>query len=98
MNHERLTEVLRAPIVTEKSTRIRAEANQIAFKVAKDATKREIKKAVEDRFNVTVANVRTANVKGKPKRFGRIQGRRNDWKKAYVRLAEGQDIDFFGAE
>ena len=98
MNHERLTEVLRAPIVTEKSTRIRAEANQVAFKVAKDATKREIKKAVEDRFNVTVANVRTANVKGKPKRFGRIQGRRNDWKKAYVRLAEGQDIDFFGAE
>jgi len=98
MNHERLTQVLRAPIVTEKSTRLRAEANQIAFKVANDASKREIKKAVEDRFNVKVENVRTANVKGKPKRFGRIQGRRNDWKKAYVRLAEGQDIDFFGAE
>ena len=98
MNHERLTQVLRAPIVTEKSTRLRAEANQITFKVATDATKREIKKAVEDRFNVKVANVRTTNVKGKPKRFGRIQGRRNNWKKAYVRLAEGQDIDFFGAE
>lgn len=98
MNHERLTQVLRAPIVTEKSTRMRAEANQIAFAVAKDANKREIKKAVEDRFGVKVENVRTANVKGKPKRFGRIQGRRKDWKKAYVRLSEGQDIDFFGAE
>jgi len=98
MNHERLTQVLRAPIVTEKSMRQRAESNQIAFVVAKDATKREIKKAVEDRFGVVVAKVQTANVKGKPKRFGRIQGRRKDWKKAYVRLGEGQDIDFYGAE
>lgn len=98
MNHERLTQVLRRPIVTEKSTRVRADANQITFEVARDATKREIKKAVEDRFAVKVKNVRTANIKGKPKRFGRIQGRRSDWKKAYVRLVEGQDIDFFGAE
>jgi large subunit ribosomal protein L23 len=98
MNHERLTQVLRRPIVTEKSTRVRAEANQLAFEVAKDASKREIKKAVEDRFGVQVQKVTTATMKGKPKRFGRIQGRRSDWKKAYVRLAEGQDIDFFGAE
>ncbi|HKJ70477.1 MAG TPA: 50S ribosomal protein L23 [Gammaproteobacteria bacterium] len=98
MNHERLTQVLRRPLVTEKSTRVRAEANQLAFEVATDASKREIKKAVEDRFGVRVEKVTTANVKGKPKRFGRIQGRRSDWKKAYVRLAEGQDIDFFGAE
>jgi large subunit ribosomal protein L23 len=98
MNHERLTQVLRRPIVTEKSTRVRAEANQLAFEVAKDASKREIKKAVEDRFGVQVQKVTTATMKGKPKRFGRIAGRRSDWKKAYVRLAEGQDIDFFGAE
>lgn len=98
MNHERLTQVLRRPLITEKSTRVRGEANQIAFEVAKNATKGEIKKAVEDRFGVTVEKVTTANMKGKPKRFGRIAGRRSDWKKAYVRLAEGQDLDFFGAE
>lgn len=98
MNHERLTQVLRRPLITEKSTRVRAEANQVAFEVARDATKREIKRAVEDRFGVQVVGVQTANIKGKPKRFGRIQGRRDDWKKAYVRLAEGEDLDFFGAE
>lgn len=98
MNHERLTQVLRRPLITEKSTRIRGEANQITFEVARDATKGEIKRAVEDRFQVEVIGVQTVNIKGKPKRFGRIQGRRKDWKKAYVRLSEGEDIDFFGAE
>jgi large subunit ribosomal protein L23 len=98
MNRERLTQVLEAPIVTEKSTMLQEQSNQVAFQVRRDADKREIKRAVEDLFNVDVLQVRTVNMKGKPKRFGRIQGRRSDWKKAYVRLAEGQYIDFFGAE
>lgn len=98
MNHERLTQILRRPLVTEKTTRVRADGNQIVFEVLLDANKREIKKAVEDRFQVTVKSVTTARMKGKPKRFGRFQGRRSDWKKAYVRLADGEDIDFFGAE
>ncbi|MPQ72108.1 50S ribosomal protein L23, partial [Pseudomonas sp. MWU12-2323] len=82
-----------APIVSEKSTMIAEKNQQVAFRVAKDATKPEIKVAVEMLFNVKVDGVSTVNVKGKVKRFGRTIGRRSDWKKAYVSLVEGQEID-----
>ena len=86
MNQERILKVLRAANGT------------FVFKVAKDANKLEIKKAVEALFEVKVKAVRTANMKGKSKFFGRVAGKRADWKKAYVSLEEGQDIDFLGAE
>jgi large subunit ribosomal protein L23 len=98
MNRERLMKVLLAPHVSEKTTRIADSANQIVFKVLPDATKPEIKKAVETLFDVKVSSVQVMNLKGKKKRFGQAVGRRNNWKKAYVTLAEGQDIDFLGAE
>lgn len=91
-NRERLYEVLRAPIVTEKAT-MASEHNQVVFKVPVDATKFEIKAAVEDLFKVKVRSVNTILVKGKTKRFRGQMGRRNDFKKAMVRLAEGQSID-----
>jgi large subunit ribosomal protein L23 len=98
MNEERLMRVLLSPHVSEKSTRI-AEANgQIAFKVVSDASKPEIKRAVEKMFDVQVDSVRVLNVKGKRKGFGRVRGRRKDWKKAYVSLKPGQDIDFLAGE
>lgn len=93
MNKERLMKVLLAPVVSEKST-IAGENGQVVFKVLPDATKPEIKSAVEMLFEVKVEQVRVVNQSGKRKRFGVLQGRRNDWKKAYVRLQEGQDIDF----
>ncbi|UTH75415.1 50S ribosomal protein L23 [Chromobacterium sp. IIBBL 290-4] len=93
MNQERLLQVILAPIVSEKSTMIAEKNQQMAFRVAKDATKPEIKAAVEMLFNVKVDGVSTVNVKGKVKRFGRSIGRRSDWKKAYVSLVEGQEID-----
>ena len=98
MNQERLMKVLLSPHVSEKTTRLGESHNQITFKVVPDATKLEIKKAVETLFEVKVDSVKTVVVKGKSKRFGRHSGRRKDWKKAYVSLAEGQDIDFLGAE
>lgn len=98
MNKERIFSVLRAPHVSEKATN-EADANgTFIFKVATDANKLEIKKAVESLFDVKVERVRTINVKGKSKFFGRVEGKRPDWKKAYVSLEEGQDIDFLGAE
>jgi large subunit ribosomal protein L23 len=72
------------------------QANQFAFKVVSDASKPEIAQAVELMFDVKVDQVRTVNVKGKQKRFGAIMGQRNGWKKAYVRLEQGHDIDFAG--
>lgn len=93
MNQERLLQVILAPIVSEKSTMIAEKNQQMSFRVAKDATKPEIKAAVEMLFNVKVEGVSTVNVKGKVKRFGRSIGRRSDWKKAYVSLVEGQEID-----
>ncbi|HMV37610.1 50S ribosomal protein L23 [Plasticicumulans sp.] len=96
MNQERLLKVLLAPHVSEKGARAAEAGNQVVFKVATDATKPEIKGAVEMLFNVKVRSVSVANVKGKRKRFGAMQGRRSDWKKAYVSLAEGQEIDFLG--
>ena len=97
MNQERLMKVLLTPHISEKTTTMADSNNQIAFKVLPDATKPEIKKAVEMMFNVKVAAVQTANVKGKKKRFSQSVGRRSDWKKAYVTLEEGHDIDFLGA-
>lgn len=94
MNNERLMKVLLAPIVSEKSAAIADEARQFAFKVTPDASKPEIKAAVELMFKVEVDNVRVINMKGKSKRHGAIMGRRPNWRKAYVKLMPGHDIDF----
>ena len=98
MNQERIFKVLLGPHVSEKATVLADSRNQFVFKVDTTATKLEIKKAVEQLFNVKVKNVRTLNVKGKTKNFGRTTGKRNDWKKAYVALEAGHDIDFLAAE
>ncbi|MBF0152418.1 MAG: 50S ribosomal protein L23 [Magnetococcales bacterium] len=87
--------VLQAPVVTEKSTMVMAKGNQVVFKVATWANKPQIKAAVEELFKVKVLEIQTLNMNGKEKRFGKTAGRRSDWKKAIVRLAEGQSIDFF---
>jgi large subunit ribosomal protein L23 len=94
MNNERLMKVLLCPVVSEKSTIVADANNQYTFKVANDATKREIAKAVEKLFEVQVEDVKVVNVKGKQKRFGTIRGKRSDWKKAYVRLKAGSEIEF----
>ena len=98
MNQERIMNVLVAPIVSEKSTRLADENRQFAFKVVPDASKPEVRKAVELMFDVKVKGVQMANVRGKAKRFGQKMGKRSDWKKAYVTLAEGHDINFMGAD
>ena len=98
MNQERILKVLRAAHVSEKATILADQNGTFVFKVAKDANKLEIKKAVEQLFNVKVKAVSTLNVKGKTKRTVRGLGKRNDWKKAYVSLEAGQDIDFASAE
>jgi large subunit ribosomal protein L23 len=92
MNQERIYKVLRGPHVTEKSVLLAEAGNMQAFKVDTTATKKEIKSAIEALFEVDVVDVRTVNVKGKQKNFGRRSGKRKDWKKAYVRLAEGQTL------
>ena len=94
MNKERLMQVLQSPVVSEKSTIVGDTGRQVVFRVAPDATKPEIRKAVELMFDVKVEQVRVVNTKGKIKRFGRFTGRRTDTRKAYVKLAEGHDIDF----
>ncbi|GAA4502655.1 50S ribosomal protein L23 [Pseudaeromonas paramecii] len=96
IREERLLKVLKAPHISEKSTMVAEKQNTIVFKVATDATKAEIKAAVEKLFEVKVEAVRTLNVMGKTKRTGARMGRRSDWKKAYVTLVPGQDIDFMG--
>lgn len=96
MSKARLMNVLLSPIVSEKSAMAADASNQFLFKVLTDASKPEIAEAVELMFDVKVDQVRTVNVKGKQKRFGAVMGRRNNWKKAYVRLQEGFDIDFAG--
>ena len=98
MNNDRLSRILVAPVVSEKSTRVADQSRQMVFKVLANASKPEIRKAVEKMFEVTVSGVQVLNVKGKVKRFGRTVGHRSDWKKAYVTLAEGSDIDFTGIE
>ena len=92
MSNAKLLQVIRAPRVSEKTVRVQ-EINQYVFEVARDATKGDIKSAVESLFNVTVEAVNVVNVKGKNKSFRFRAGRRGDWRKAYVRLAEGQSID-----
>jgi large subunit ribosomal protein L23 len=98
ISKERLINVLISPHVSEKSARIAELGNQYVFRVRTDATKPEIRAAVEFMFEVKVDKVRVVNQAGKSKRFGRSEGRRSDWKKAYVRLAEGQTIEMAGAE
>lgn len=94
MNREQLMSVLIAPHVTEKTSLVMQNHNQYTFRVRRDATKVDIKKAVELMFEVKVAGVQVVNEPGKSRRFGQRAGRTQDWKKAYVSLAEGQSIDY----
>lgn len=96
MNLERITKVILGPVVAEKASRVAESNNQVVLKVLPDANKSEIKQAVETMFDVKVESVTTMNVKGKAKRTGRIMGKRSDWKKAYVTLVEGADLNFLG--
>lgn len=97
-SQERLMNVLLAPQISEKATQVAENNEQVVFRVAKDATKPEIKAAVELMFKVNVRSVQVARVEGKQKRFGRYIGRRDSWKKAYVCLAPGQEINFAAGE
>ena len=97
-NPQRLMQVLLAPQVSEKSTFVAEKNNQVVFRVVGDATKPEIKAGVELLFKGEVRSVQVANVQGKQKRFGKLNGRRKDWKKAYVCLKAGQEINFHAAE
>lgn len=87
--------ILRRPIITEKSTIATEASNTYVFEVGRDANKLQIKEAVEKYFGVKVLNVRTLIVRGKTKRFGRFFGKRSNWKKAYVKLAEGDTLNFY---
>ena len=93
MNEIKILSILRAPRVSEKTARIQEQSNQYVFEVATTATKADVKSAVESLFNVKVEAVNVLNVKGKSKTFRQRAGRRGDWRKAYVRLADGQTID-----
>ena len=97
-HEERLMTVILGPHISEKSTAAADEKQQVVFKVRRDATKREIRKAVELLFEVEVGKVTVVNISGKTKSRGQNRGRQSDWKKAYVRLAPGHDIDFMGVE
>ncbi len=94
MKEERLLNIILAPVVSEKSTVLAEKNRQFVFKVRKDAKKPEIKQAIEKLFNVAVISVQVNNVKSKVKRRGQIIGQRKGWKKAYVCLQEGYDINF----
>jgi len=98
MSESRLMKVLVAPLVSEKTARLADRNRQHVFKVVGDASKPEIRQAVEMLFNVKVTGVQVANMPGKVKRSGQTYGKRSDWKKAFVTLAEGNDINFMGAE
>ncbi|MBK9325613.1 MAG: 50S ribosomal protein L23 [Hydrogenophilales bacterium] len=98
MKEERLLQVILAPVISEKATMLADKREQVIFRVATTATKPEIKAAVELLFKVQVKDVKVANVKGKNKRFGRFNGRRSDWKKAYVCLKPGQELNFAAGE
>lgn len=93
MSEARLMNILRAPVISEKSSAAQQDKNTLVFKVLKDATKDEIKVAVETLFNVKVEAVRTLNFQGKVRRTARGFGKRSDWKKAYVTLPEGTQLD-----
>ncbi|WP_230969719.1 50S ribosomal protein L23 [Nitrogeniibacter aestuarii] len=98
LHQERLLQVLLAPQISEKATYVADKNEQIVFRVASNATKPEIKAAVEQLFDVKVKSVQVSNVKGKEKRFGRMIGRRQGWKKAFVCLQPGQEINFAAGE
>lgn len=98
MNNARLSTLIIAPFVSEKATRIAEADHQIVFRVRRDATKPEIKQAVEELFEVEVKSVSTASQRGKRRGMGRTRGQRAAWKKAYVALKPGFDIDFVGGE
>ena len=98
IKEERLLQIILAPVISEKATMVADKQEQVIFRVATDATKPEIKAAVELLFKVQVKDVKVANVKGKIKRFGRFFGRRSDWKKAYVCLKPGQELNFAAGE
>jgi large subunit ribosomal protein L23 len=97
-NAAQLMNVVLAPVVSEKSTFVADKNRQYVFRVADDATKPQIKAAIELMFKTKVDDVTVLNVRGKERRFGRLTGRRRSWKKAYVRLAEGQEINFAATE
>jgi len=97
MNQYQLASVIESPIISEKSTNAAEKYNQFVFKVQKQATKKQVKGAVEIMFGVEVDTVQVLNVKGKQKKFGRSLGQRSDWKKAYVKLKPGHDIEFSAA-
>ncbi len=88
-------DIIESPLITEKTTIQKEDSNQVSFKVSRKANRVEIKRAIENIFNVKVAGVRTMQVKGKTKQRGRIIGKRKDWKKAIVTLIPGERIDFF---
>jgi large subunit ribosomal protein L23 len=98
MKEERLLQVILAPVISEKATMLADKREQVIFRVATSATKPEIKAAVELLFKVQVKDVQVANVKGKNKRFGRFMGKRSGWKKAYVCLKPGQELNFAAGE
>ena len=91
----KLTDVIRRPLVTEKTTTLREDGRTVVFEVARDANKVQIRQAIEQLLGAKVSEVRTANAHGKMKRQGRFVGRRSDWKKAYVRLREGAKLPDF---
>lgn len=98
MKDHRLMKIILAPVISEKSALGADNNDQYTFSVLRDATKPEIRAAVEKMFEVKVEGITTTNVKGKTKRFGGGMGKRSDWKKATVKLQAGQEIDFMGAE
>jgi large subunit ribosomal protein L23 len=95
---ERLMSVVLGPHLSEKAATVGDRDKQVVFRVRRDSTKAEIRRAVELLFDVKVEDVQVVNVGGKARRFGKTPGRRQDWKKAYVSLAEGSDINFMGTE
>lgn len=91
-----LYQIIRKPLITEKGNLLKEDSGVVTFEVARDANKIEIKQAIEDAFDVKVKTVNTAIIRGKVKRVGTNLGQRNNWKKAFITLEEGHDIDFFG--
>ncbi|MCS5547632.1 MAG: 50S ribosomal protein L23 [SAR86 cluster bacterium] len=98
IRHDQIRTILIEPHVSEKTTLLNQNSGQIAFKVRSDSNKKQIKRAVEEMFNVKVSSVKTVSVKGKKKRMGMRSGKTNDWKKAYIKLEEGQNLDFMNTE
>jgi len=98
IRHDQIRSVIISPHISEKTTGLSEKNQQITFKVRLDSNKTQIKKAVEKLFDVKVSSVKTLSVKGKKKRTGSRTGKTKSWKKAYITLAEGQDIDFMGAD